>query len=248
MEIYQKKRLSSILGVTLASVAVLAVANAADIYPGPTSTGGIVDWAGFYIGANIGGAWAELNTTDIFGLYGTPAAGFVNDNSGVFGGAQLGYNYQRGNFVIGPEADLGGMDISGAKSNLPGFTDSAGSGFYADITGRIGFAVNPALYLYAKGGYAYFSGGVSHTDTFIPSVVSTSGLSGWTAGGGAEWKFNPSWSVKVEYLHFDFGDNTLYDANGVCTPSACPFKDHFVVDTAKVGINYFVSSIYEPLK
>jgi outer membrane immunogenic protein len=248
MGTYQKKRLSGILGVTLASVAVLAVANAADMYPGPTPTGGVVDWAGFYIGANIGGAWGELNTTDIFGLYGTPVGVFVNDTSGVFGGAQLGYNFQRGNFIIGPEADLGGMGISGAKSNAPGFQDSVASGFYADITGRIGFAVNPALYLYAKGGYAYFSGSISHTDTFIPSTVSASDLSGWTAGGGAEWKFNPSWSVKIEYLHFDFGDNTLYDANGTCTPSACPFKDHFVVDTAKVGINYFVSSIYEPLK
>jgi hypothetical protein len=81
------------------------------MYPGPTPTGGVVDWAGFYVGANIGGAWGELNTTDIFGLYGAPAGVFVNDTSGVFGGAQLGYNFQRGSFIIGPEADLGGMGI-----------------------------------------------------------------------------------------------------------------------------------------
>ena len=49
-------------------------------------------------------------------------------------------------------------------------------------------------------------------------------------------------------LHFDFGDNTLYDANGTCTPSACLFKDHLVVDTAKVGVNYFLNSVYEQLK
>ena len=121
MGTYQKKHLSRILGVTLASVAVLAAANAADMHPAPTAAGGVVDWAGFYIGANIGGAWAELNTSDIFGLYGTPVGVFANDTSGVFGGAQLGYNFQRGNFIIGPEADLGGMGISGAKSKALGF-------------------------------------------------------------------------------------------------------------------------------
>jgi hypothetical protein len=58
MGTYQKKRLSGILGLTFASVAVLAVANAADMYPGTTPTGGVVDWAGFY----IGGARGELST------------------------------------------------------------------------------------------------------------------------------------------------------------------------------------------
>ena len=29
-------------------------------------------------------------------------------------------------------------------------------------------------------------------------------LTGWTVGGGLEWKVSPLWSIKVEYLHFEF--------------------------------------------
>src|SRR5580765_1137796 len=31
---------------------------------------------------------------------------------------------------------------------------------------------------------------------------------GWTAGGGVEWKFDPRWSVKAEYLYVDLGSTT----------------------------------------
>ena len=30
-------------------------------------------------------------------------------------------------------------------------------------------------------------------------------LVGWTAGAGAEYALSPSWSLKAEYQHFDFG-------------------------------------------
>ena len=29
-------------------------------------------------------------------------------------------------------------------------------------------------------------------------------LTGWTVGGGVEWKVSPLWSIKAEYLHFEF--------------------------------------------
>jgi len=236
------KHLSSILGLTLASVVAFASANAESLYP---VTEGI-DWSGPYAGVHIGGGWGNLNTNDVFGLYSSsvpPVPGqFGNDSTGVFGGAQFGYNYQRGSLVIGPEVDVGGIDLSHGKLNAPGFTDSFDTGFYADVTGRLGFAVGQGL-LYTKGGYIYSSGSESHSGP--AGTSSTSGLSGWTFGGGYEYKISPSLSVKGEYMHSDFGINTLYDTS---TAPASPIKDGLTVDTGKVGINYFFNSGEMPLK
>jgi outer membrane immunogenic protein len=51
----------------------------------------------------------------------------------------------------------------------------------------------------------------------IDSVVSNTYLAhddaiqvGWTAGGGAEWAVNDTWSVGMEYRHNDFGDETYH--------------------------------------
>src|SRR5262249_4896029 len=62
----------------------------------------VFSWTGFYIGANIGGAWARNNWTDTLFL-----TNFNNNNSSVFiGGGQIGGNYQIGQFVIGGEWDF----------------------------------------------------------------------------------------------------------------------------------------------
>ena len=78
-----------------------------------------------------------------------------------------------------------------------------GGGLYADVTGRLGVTLDRAL-IYAKGGYAYFGGDIGYDTPAWNASVSQSGLSGWTYGGGVEYKLNSSWSLKAEYLHFDF--------------------------------------------
>src|SRR5450432_61149 len=92
---------------TVAALSVLlvalAAANAADMQvpvkaPPPVMMPLPFSWTGFYIGGNLGGAWAHSDVTDsLFGL------NFSNGtNNGVFiGGGQIGGNYQFSNFVIG---------------------------------------------------------------------------------------------------------------------------------------------------
>ncbi len=256
------KLLTGIVAATLTSVVALASANAADMYvPGPA--GGYkdgpayaeVNWSGFYLGANIGGAWATDKVTDVGGDWsgGVPKS-FNNDPSGFFGGGQLGYNFQMGHFVFGPEVDLGYMDLS-QKVWEPGAVGDAsstlGGGFYADVTGRLGYAVDRAL-VYAKGGYAYYGGSVKNwtADTpTIPGSPTTTGVSGWTVGAGLEYKISPAWSVKAEYLHFDFGSITNIAPNDLSDPcNPCKYRNELTVDTVKVGVNYFVSPAYLPLK
>ncbi len=253
------------LAATLTSVVALTSANAADIFTGPASGGykdgpayAEVNWSGFYVGANIGGAWGNDAITDVLGdwspVIGTANYGFNNSASGVFGGAQLGYNFQRGHFVFGPEVDIGGMDLSHSvweAGNVGLASSSLGSGFYADVAGRLGYTVDRAL-VYAKGGYAYYGGSVTQFDALADTVktASTSGVSGWTVGAGVEYKINPSLSLKAEYMHFDFGsvtNNVYYNADP-CGTAQCPYKNALTVDTAKVGVNYFVNSVPALLK
>jgi opacity protein-like surface antigen len=58
---------------------------------------------------------------------------------------------------------------------------------------------------------------------------------------------NPNWTMKVEYLHFDFTnfDNTWNDS------SVTNFKvthGDLTIDTVKLGFNYILNHGYAPLK
>ena len=250
---------------TLAAAAVAlagaaGAANAADMYAGGMKDVAFVPpplWTGFYIGAHVGGAWADLDTRDTFGVFGPVDSRFRDSVSGVIGGGQIGYNIQANNvfngFVFGFEADFGGIGFSFNHHpfNNVLFNDDVNSGFYADFTGRLGYAAGPALF-YFKGGWAYFDGG--RTLDIAPGPlsrcptgcsISRNGISGWTVGGGIEYKFAPNWSAKVEYQHFDFGSNH----DEILTPLfPSGFDRNLSADAVTVGVNYFVGSVYTPLK
>jgi outer membrane immunogenic protein len=129
-----------------------------------------------------------------------------NNNGGIAGG-QIGYNIQRGNIVFGLETDL--EDMSGSANNS----------WFGTARGRVGYAIDRAL-VYGTGGYAY--GGCD----------GCSNLDGWAAGGGVEYKFNPSWSAKAEYQRVEM----------TSTPA------NQGIDTFRIGVNYFVGGGYDPLK
>ena len=92
-----------------------------------------------------------------------------NTNDGVFGGGTVGYNYQTGSFVFGVEADFGGAGLTGNwNDGIAAHTDGNfwaknDANFYADVTGRLGYAAGPAS-LYVKGGWAFLA-------LISPSVV-----------------------------------------------------------------------------
>ncbi len=230
-------------------VGVAGAAHAADFYaPGGFKDGPVAPcptcWAGYYFGGHVGGAWGTLDVTDQTSV---PNVKFDHDASSVFGGGQVGFNYQRGNLVVGPEIDVGGMGLSNTKTEIggAGAISKLGSGYYLDITGRLGYAFGPAL-IYGKGGYALYGGDASVTEPSTPATVKRDGISGFTAGGGVEYQINPAWSIKAEYLFFDFGNaggqlvfsNTTGDS----------YSSQLTVQTAKVGINFHIPSFYEPLK
>jgi outer membrane immunogenic protein len=155
------KTIACAAAVAAGVISISAQANAADMYAGGMKDAPVyaplTSWSGFYIGAHVGGAWSALNSTDVDGVV-VAGRKWTNDDAGVMGGGQLGYNFQSGAIVFGPEIDLGVMDLSKIQRE-PGGTREASivdGGFYLDVTGRLGYSFGPAL-LYAKGGYAYES-------------------------------------------------------------------------------------------
>jgi len=226
------------LGLLLA--APLGAAQAADmpLKAPPPVLAPVWTWTGFYIGASVGGDWAR----DVVRPTIPDGGVFPRDNlitpHNVTGAGTAGYNFQSGLVVYGIEGDLGYLSIRGSSKDLLGGTEVdfiGGSGLYGDVTARVGYTFDRLL-LYSKGGYAFYNGTVM-TTTLLPGFTVGSGRfsGGWTSGGGLEYKITQDWSVKGEYMFFDFGTKTatLTGAAGVF-----PYSNNLTVQTVKVGVNY----------
>ena len=92
-------------------------------------------WSGFYIGANIGGGAGTVSSKD------------ASDNigaGGAIGGVHGGYNWQRGNFVFGAEADF---DVSGMRGSKTYSDGDVAAHFrnLGSIRGRLGYAFNKSF-------------------------------------------------------------------------------------------------------
>ena len=197
----------------------------------------IYNWTGFYIGGHIGGAWRDNNNSTA-GLTGG------NDNDGRFlAGVQAGADYQfAGGWVVGVEGQYSWLHRG---DNNNGFVFPAGPAFgyvyynnqrsLGSVTGRIGYAWGPAL-LYAKGGYAYaerrddlYFGGAPFLGAYDRGH-----RDGYTVGAGLEYMFAPSWSLKGEYMYYNF-DRYRFSTPVVLAPFGDWRND---VHTVKVGLNY----------
>jgi len=246
--IHSKLVLSS--AVAIGTILGVGVAQAADFgavpytkAPAFAPVSPVISWAGFYIGANVGGLWAHSDITDVNGYAAAALPGTVtslNTNSFLAGG-QAGYNWQAANYVLGLEADGGYMDLGG-NTLLTGTASGTRVGLrnvaYGDFTGRLGLTWNRALF-YIKGGYAIIDNASTFstvTGSFFSSRMPSTD-SGYTIGGGVEYKFAPNWSAKVEYLHFDFGNTLGYTVfNAAVLPFQ--FNQNLRIETVKVGVNY----------
>jgi outer membrane immunogenic protein len=96
------------------------VASAADMpLKAPPPHVAPFSWTGFYLGGNVGYSWGNSDSTLSFSdattgtVLSSAHPNFALD--GVIGGAQIGYNYQVTNWVLGLEADI---QASGQKGNM----------------------------------------------------------------------------------------------------------------------------------
>jgi outer membrane immunogenic protein len=187
-------------------------------------------WTGFYGGLNVGYGLAGI--TDNLPLAVTTLM------HGVFGGAQLGYNYQTGAWVYGLEADIQASDLSTSYSqNLPivgNVTAGHKIPYFGTFRGRLGYAFTCGCVMaYATAGLAYgayepfaSAGGITVSQRYTNAALA--------AGAGVEWMIAERWSTKLEALYFDTG--TI--GSGVTLPIVGEINARVRATITRLGLNY----------
>jgi outer membrane immunogenic protein len=208
-------------------------------YKAPPAPVPYFSWTGFYLGTHVGAAFGRTETKNLapYGGFdaGVPVSYELNP-AGVFGGGQIGYNWQTGMFVFGAEIDGGYLGVRERTRQGADQTEVRYGG-YGTFTGRAGLAFDRLL-TYVKGGAVVadikntatnFTGNVSDPGDFS----SISGARwGWTVGSGFEYAIQPNWTVKTEYLFMGFGRERGIDPEGDI------YEHKNQVHTVKVGLNY----------
>jgi outer membrane immunogenic protein len=189
--------------ILLASVALLGFAGAASAADLPVRAAPpapiiaavpVFTWTGFYVGVNAGYGWNANDSITVGGVRFD-----LDDEGGFVGGAQAGYNYQIGSFVVGLEGDIQYADFGGDDRfdfDRDGIADDDfnNSDWFGTVRARAGVAFDRAL-IYATGGFAF-----------------ADDATGWTVGGGLEYAFTNNLSAKVEglYVNLDQDDNSIF--------------------------------------
>ncbi len=176
---------TALLGATFL-IGAAGAASAADLgrggggyKDGPVEYQPVLSWSGFYIGANAGAEFIDIDTEN-------------GDDDAVFiGGIHVGYNWQKyGGWVFGIEGDVN-------------FVDDEDTEYLASIRGRLGYGMGPTL-IYATGGAAFLGvdGGDNGDDD-------EDAVTGFVVGGGLEHKIRQNVSIGVEGLYYSFDGEDL---------------------------------------
>jgi len=227
----------------------------------------VMSWTGFYIGGDVGGTWfkdqAAWNPLPIgpAPAFGANPITATEQGSSVIGGAHIGYNYQVAPAgVVGIEGD---WMWSGAKASftqpwtffgtatvVPGSSTTMGTQleWLASIRGRVGYLVAPTVLLYGTGGVAFAdfkytasnTNGVGGAGNYNAPVSLTNTQPGWVAGGGLEWMVTNNWSVRGEYLFYQFNRGLNVIATSVNFPA---FPSNYVwgrtnINVVRAGVSY----------
>lgn len=224
------------LGI-LTSTAAIAGGSIKDDYA-PAAT---YNWSGAYIGVH--GGLATGNTTADADLLGFITVSTDYDMSGGFYGGHVGYNHQIGNAVFGIEGALSGGDISGSQSCVILFNCARNVDMLASVSGRIGYAMDRSM-VYGSLGVAWADVETNVTDNIVGGgLINLRGGEthvGLRVGFGFEHAIAPNIVARVEYAHYQFGDETHnlgLEIGGTPVPLSIPSNVSLDMDTLNVGIS-----------
>lgn len=221
------------------------------------------NWSGFYIGLHGGYAYGEQDVAWAPNPVGFPVSGpaltalgsgGINGSS-FAGGAQIGFNWQIQNLVVGVEGDWSWLDVSGSRTADLATTLGPPSApirstfavdWVASVRARLGLAFDNWL-VYATGGVAWADMSVSDRVTFNASntfnaAAGSDTVTGYVIGAGVEWAFQRNWTLRGEFLHYGFDDLNVSSRNSdiVTFPNANIAHSHRNTDinVIRAGINY----------
>jgi outer membrane immunogenic protein len=262
-----KTKFTALLAVAASVFAGTGLASAADLESVPYNKTPayivpVYNWSGAYVGVNVGYGWGRSADVSVLGAPAVFTDTVSSRMNGILGGAQIGYNLQMQNWLVGLEGDFQGTGQSGSHSFtcpagvcsstlIPGLgllanpavsaTQTQHLDFFGTVRGRIGLVVVPTVLLYATGGLAY--GQVDTDSTIAGSTRSQNYQLGWAAGGGIEGAIGGGWTARLEYLYLDLGKvsgtftSSLSDPTGT-TALVSGFNSRVTDNIVRVGVNY----------
>ena len=259
------RRLSlAIIGVS--TIAFTQLASAADLPrkapPAPLPPPAF-SWTGFYAGGNVGAAWSRSNvnyaandplSAEIFfnaPFFAPPPSASVRDSS-LFGGLQLGYNWQFAPaWLIGAEADFDWSGLKGSATTggpfFPPFTFANSVEqrvrWFGTVRGRLGYLPLPNLMVFVTGGFAF--GRIEQSATYTTEAGAVGSIppfnfacigagapcfagsskgteTGWTIGGGIEYALWQNWTIRGEYLHVSLASKSVTETAITPSPGFLP--------------------------
>jgi len=246
---------------TLAIAALAGPATAADMAikapPAPVFRPACAQFAGGYLGGQVGGAFYDHDWRDLDAWTQEVDSGNIlptNTRStkwGAAGGATLGWNWQTNCTVFSVEADYSWTSLNASSfitdGAFPVLDDSVSitsklSGF-GTVRTRAGVVVDNVL-IYVTGGLAFADFKRTFTlnqdnGTTVETFASNRWRWGLAVGAGTEWAFNSNWSIKSEFLYLAFQkDNQTFVSNFFDTGDQKRFESHDSVWVSRIGLNY----------
>ena len=245
--------INKILLSTVAVVALAGTAFAADLPSrrappvfAPPPPIPVFTWTGIYVGGQVGYEFGRDNgfasaTANGFGLAGNSAR-----DTGVIGGAHIGYNFSTqslpffggilgSGFIIGVEGDVDGTTAR-ARYALGGIAVNTRDDVQGSARGRLGYAFDRFL-VYGTGGAAFGGLRSSYLNTITGGTDSLSHTRvGYTVGGGLEYAITNNWSLRAEYRYTDFGNYT--DVLGGATAGGVAVRHRITDNRVQGGFSY----------
>ncbi len=162
----------------------------------------------------------------------TAPAGCANDKDGWAYYGRVGWDYQRGNIVIGAVGEFGKSEITdsvSAFSTTPAsYVMTRSIDWEASIRGRVGYTPNNTTLFYGT-----FGPGYARIDREFTTTNTANGFAergdrnqwGITGGGGIEQRIGNNFSVGLEYMYHQYQDNEyrVRAGNSGTTPATNPF-------------------------
>lgn len=201
----------------------------------PVAVGGPL-WAGWYMGAQLGGAYGRDNIHDRNRLDGSTDYKDHFNIDGATAGVFGGYNYRLGQWVFGAELDAELADISGDNPDWP-FGDNTNAKIAAQgsLRARLGYVLTRDNFVYATGGLAFAQ---IKTEYFDGASVDrySQWCNGWTIGGGFEHAFGSNWVGRIEYRYTEFNHVTDWTRT---TDSNYDEINEINTQVIRIGIAYY---------
>ena len=252
------RKISSFIAAAGLAVGLSQAASAADLPrkapPAPPPPPPLT-WTGCYLGVNVGAARGRFELEGPFG-----GSASRDGDWGFAGGGQIGCDYQfaGSGFVIGFRNMFDGTTnhrerdfaVTTATGTATGTVDFHNRWFDA-LTGRVGYSWGPGL-LYFQGGavWSRVTADINGTVPAPPAAVALPPIAfagsfsdtktGWTVGGGLEYRFAPNWSAFIEGNYYDFGsrDRVIFTPALTACAAGCLFSGNTTAVSVLAGVNY----------